>query len=258
MPPPTRLIRANLKWLGYGHPESRFWFFEHEESMYDHGLYAGCETLEEVLEHRQQYGEYIDFKRAWEELSEFPLSGFAGHSYTWNYEAAFLLGAEGRESIQNKETYEYVFEDARLGRRDGDSFSGEARPLPKSDVEGTGPYAHVWPSVDDYHREVRNQRRQQLNEHLVGSDIVEWVVISGERNLMMQVLRSMFELEKRVALEGSSSKRPYTVYEADIAEDQSVYVVHAPFFGQGRTSYQDAVDAGRRLVHEEAEGMLDG
>lgn len=251
--PPPQLVRENLNWLGYGHPDSRFWFFEYEESMYSPSTYAGCDSLTDVLRHRRQYGEFIDFKRAWEELSDFPLSSFTGHSYTWNYEAAFLLGATGREHIENRETHRFVFEDARLGRREGNNFSCEARPLPKSDVSGTGPYTHVWPSVEAYHEEVRRTRRRQLSEYLCGNDHVEWIVVSGKTNLMLPLFQSMFDVREVTTWRGEIDKIPYTLYEMGISDDQSVNLVHAPFFGQGRTSYQNAATAGYRFVYETEE-----
>lgn len=247
--PSTKLVRENLNWLGYGHPNSRFWFFEYEESMYDHRIYAGCESLNDVLQHRKQYGEFIDFQCAWEVLSEYPLESFKGRSYTWNYEAAFLLGAAGRERIENHETHQFVFEDAQLGRSDGNNFSCEARPLPKSDVSGTGPYSHIWPSVEAYHKEVKSIRRRQFSDYLRGNECVKWVIVSGKNNLMLPLFQTMFDLQEVDAWNGKNDKIPYTLYDMNISEEQSVSLVHAPFFGQGRTSYQNAATAGCRYVH---------
>lgn len=249
--PPEDLVRANLDWLGYGHPDSKFWFFEYEESMYDPGIYGNSETLTEVLEHRSQYGEFIDFKEAWEERSGTSLSRFRGHSYTWNYEAAFLLGARGRTTIRNEETHQFVFEDAKLGRVDGNNFSCEARPLPKSDVTGTGPYSHVWTSVQEYHRDVRTIREDQLNRLLVGNDIVEWIIVSGKNNLMLPLFQSMFDLEEITRLQADNDKIPYIHYRMDVSPHQRVNMVHAPFFGQGRTAYDNAVNAGYQFVFQQ-------
>lgn len=250
--PPAELVRDSLDFLGYGSPESRFWFFEYEESMYDHERYAGCETLTDVLKHRRQYGEFIDFEQAWTELSDYPVENFAGYAYTWLYEVAFLFGARGAPDIKSRDLHRFAFEDARLGRRDGDNFSCEARPLPKSDVGGTGPYAHVWPSVEAYHRDVKTRRQRQMQEYLVGNEDVEWIVLSGKNNLMKDVFASMFELREVESWDGENSMSPYVHHEMYVADDQTVNVVFAPFFGQGRTSYRDVAEAGCRFVHQDS------
>lgn len=146
-------------------------------------------------------------------------------------------------STLGRKAKQYVFEDKLLGRRGGDSLSGEFFPLPKS-LDTIVPYDHIWESETAYHREVIPDRRKLLMDALEESDGVECIVSYGkiDTNPCPKVLLNQYSSEKIETLVSCDHTIPYTLYRLTIG-DNSVYLIHAPFFGMGRASYSDVAEA---------------
>lgn len=230
-------------WLGYGNPNGKYWFFGFEESEYPRSWFENAETLEDELRLRSEFDLVTDFQHTWEDVFGKPLDSFS-RSFTWNYQAAFLLGAED-EPVSSHKTKKFVFQDAKLGRSNGNNLSAELLPLPKSDVNGTGPYSHIWSSSQEYMRDVIPGRIDLITSTLEANQNVEWVVVYGQNNRTAQLLRSEYENKEKESWQGLEHSRPFTRYNLFTGGNRTINLIHAPFFGQGRTSYENVADAAR-------------
>lgn len=250
---PESLVRDCLyNWLGYGSLESRIWFLGIEESLYRWDGFDNVDDVEDFLKLRRNFDVTEDFREVWEEKHGFTLENFSGPS-TWKYQAVFMMALDDQSLVNEsssalgKRAKEYVFEDKRLGRRGGESLTGEFFPLPKS-LDTIAPYEHIWRSEAAYHREVIPGREQLLTESLDESDGVECIVSYGatRTNPTPDVLLNHYPSEKIETLVTNDHSLSYILYRLTI-NDSPVYLLHTPFFGMGHASYSDVAKAASRF-----------
>ncbi|MBV0924761.1 hypothetical protein KTS45_11180 [Halomicroarcula limicola] len=246
---PEPLVRDCLyNWLGYGSLDSPYWFIGIEESLYRWEGFNNVDDVEDFLRLRREFGLTEDFKQVWEEKHGFALEKFSGPS-TWRFQAVFMMTLEDPSLLEEssatlgRRAKEYVFENKRLGRRGGDSLTGEFFPLPKS-LDTIEPYDHIWKSEAAYHREVIPGREHLLTDAIEESNGVRCIVSYGNTNTnpTPEVLLNHYPSEKVETLVSTERSTSYELYKLTV-DDDSVHLIHTPFFGMGQASYAEVARA---------------
>ena len=139
----------------------------------------------------------------------------------------------------------YVFEDKLLGPLHGDHFLCELMPLPKPDKCRIEPYGAIWPSVQQYRRQVAPARRRLVLDTLKNHSGVE-AIVTYERDIEDLFLKGLDA--ERLTHWTLFKGQHYVLWRLCLGHDRVINLLQAPFFGQGQVSYQGIWESVRRLV----------
>jgi hypothetical protein len=142
-------VQKLLSFNGYGNPGGPYWFIGIEE--------RGDGTLE-ALSIRAQFTEIADLEAAHSpHLLDFSLTTLIP---TWATMSKIVLRSKGDSNWRERETIR-EYQAGRLGRLGGETFLTDLLPLPSPDATSWH-YPHLWPSRDDYYRDVLPGRQDML------------------------------------------------------------------------------------------------
>lgn len=216
-------------WLGYGELNSPTWIIGTEEGGSGEKI-----QLESALKLRSSFNLSMDFRYVWENLYGVDLQNVKGPTI-WRYAACFLL------SLQNKnrspeDIKKFVFIDKRLGRKNADHFICEFLPLPKKNKNSIEDYVHIWPTTEEYHREVALKRFSIIDKNIRNNEKIK-LMVSYES----MFTRSMTDYYKNYIVgepkKWSCKKQHYCLYEIKLSQDRNIFLLSTPFFGLGQISY---------------------
>ena len=230
-------------WLGYGNLNGEIWFIGTEEGGAEIWRQA-TKTLEDSLSIRSRFDLGMNFSSVWEDLYRIPLEKFKGPC-VWRYMVAFLLSMESKP-ISSDIINEFIFINKRLGNKDSNHFMCEFLPLPKKSKDDISDYKKVWKSISDYHDEVIPRRFTLIQETLINNQNIK-VVISYEQLLTKRFLE-YFDGNVQILSEWNYKSEHYVQYDINIGNNRHIRFLEAPFFGNGRISYDGIKLAAHNLL----------
>ena len=235
---PKNLVQKCLyNWLGYGKLNSPIWIIGTEEGGSGERM-----QLEDALKLRSNFSLTMDFSYVWEDLYGLNLQ-HVKLGGIWKFVANFLLSSQNQEK-SHEDRKKFIRE--KLGRKDANHFMGEFLPLPKRERDSIEDYAHIWPTVEEYHQEVEQKRLSIINENIKNNEKIK-LIVSYERKLT-ELMIDYYKNEIIIFDQWVyPKKQKYCLYKIRFSQDRNLFLLSTPFFGQGRISYDGLDNAVHRI-----------
>ena len=251
------LVRSCLyNWLGYGNLDAETWFVGMEEGGAE--VWRKPEkplSLEASLAIRATFKPAMDFQKVWRKLYGYDDIGdgfpylVASRNNVWRYIAAFYLYQRGKisyASSSNQQVEDKITEFLKknFGSKKGDLFFCEFLPLPRQKREEWPElYQNVWPSANDYYKEVMPKRFSLILKEIMKHKNVKQIV-SFDRTFTEYILNGTGSDDDNsstgsgLALESkpleswtADDKKKYAIYSVKVAKGRSIMLLDSPFFG---------------------------
>jgi len=235
---PKKLVRKCLyNWLGYGELNSPVWIVGTEESGSGENI-----QLNTAIKLRSGFKSSMDLSYVWEDLYGLDLQ-YIKNTGTWNFAAKFLLSLQNEKSNPDRRK-KFIWE--KLGRKDANHFMGEFLPLPKQKKYSTEDYEHIWPTIEEYHKEVAPKRFLIIDKNIKDNGKIK-LIVSYERMFTQSMIDHYKNIIKEVDQWVYPKKQKYCLYKISIFQDRNIFLLSTPFFGQGQISHDGINNAVHRI-----------
>lgn len=233
------VYKCLYNFLGYGNPNSKYWFLGKEEgAIWKHIKFDELDeqgNIEKVLKQRASFQIAMDFIDVWENKYSVKLETFKGAS-TWRFIASFILAFEDKPN-DNIASQNFIFQQKKLGKKNANHFLLEFLPLPKNSGGRIDPYSQIWKHPKDYNKEVALKRFEQIKKTLEENLAVEYIISYDK--FATDYFKKYFHFKeiKKFELGKSTRKQKYLLYKFEMSNKRKIHFLSTPFFGNGWISY---------------------